>query len=245
MDQNNSRIINEIRHGEKISANAEKIWGHAKKSGQARVKRRIDLMKKLGMIRTGSRLIELGCGTGEFTKHLAETGSDILAIDISPDLLGIARKKIYDKPNVKFEICDIEKMENIPDDNFSCAVGNSILHHVDYIGCLKHLLIKLRAGGRIIFSEPNMMNPQIAAQKNIPWLKRILGDSPDEIAFFRWKLARELIDLGYKNVEVKNFDFLHPALPDFLAKIMERPLCRLEKIPVIKEISGSLLIYAE
>ena len=37
-----------------------------------------------------------------------------------------------------------------------------------------------------------MLNPQIAIQKNIPWVKRKLGDSPDETAFFRWPLRRLL-----------------------------------------------------
>jgi len=35
------------------------------------------------------------------------------------------------------------------------------------------------------FAEPDMLNPQITLQKNIPALKRRLGDTPDETAFSR------------------------------------------------------------
>lgn len=245
MDKQNLRKQHEIEHGRKISVQAQKVWGHDKKAGQARVMRRVELMTGLGQIGQGSKALELGCGTGEFTGHLARTGAEITAIDISPDLLEVARKNLAAYANVKLAIGDMERLDNLPDNHFSCVVGNSVLHHVDYAACLALTLKKLRPGGRIVFSEPNMLNPQIALQKNIPWLKRALGDSPDEIAFFRWRLAGLLRTLGYKNVRVENFDFLHPKLPDFVAGFLEKPLAWLERIPVVKEISGSLLIYGE
>ena len=55
---------------------------------------------------------------------------------------------------------------------------------------LRDIYRVLKPGGTIYFTEPNMLNPQIAMQKNIPWIKRKLGDSPDETAFFRWPLRR-------------------------------------------------------
>ena len=50
-----------------------------------------------------------------------------------------------------------------------------------------------------------MLNPQIAIQKNIPWIKRKLGDSPDETAFFRWPLRRLLEQTGYRDVRIDPF----------------------------------------
>jgi len=35
----------------------------------------------------------------------------------------------------------------------------------------------------MMFTEPNMMNPQVALIKNVPSLKSRAGDSPDETAF--------------------------------------------------------------
>ncbi|MCU0679502.1 MAG: class I SAM-dependent methyltransferase [Planctomycetes bacterium] len=245
IEQTGQRKQHEIEHGRKISAAALKIWGHDKKAGQARVRRRIKMMIEMGKIGKEVKVLELGCGTGEFTKHLAPTGADITAIDISPDLLAVARRNLAVYANVKLAIGDMEKLDNLPDDHFSCIVGNSVLHHVDYAACLSETWKKLGAGGRIVFSEPNMLNPQIALQKNIPWLKKALGDSPDETAFFRWRLAGLMKKLGFKNVKVANFDFLHPKLPDFIAGMVEKPVAALEKVPLIKEISGSLLIYGE
>ncbi len=245
MSKSEQRKLNEIKHGEKIAKNAEKIWGHSKKSGQLRVKRRVQLMTKMGGITKDSKVLELGCGTGEFSKLLAETGANLTAVDISPDLLDLAKEKLKDHPNVSLLIDDIEVLDKVDDGSFDNIVGNSILHHVNYEESLKRSYAKLKEGGSIFFSEPNMVNPQIAIQKNIPFIKKIMGDSPDEIAFFRWKVEALLKKIGYKNVVVRNFDFLHPILPDFLTNTLELPLKTLERVPVIKEISGSIYFYGE
>ncbi|MBI4120013.1 MAG: class I SAM-dependent methyltransferase [Parcubacteria group bacterium] len=239
------RKLNEIEHGARIVDRAEIFWGHGKKAGRERILRKVGLMIKTGEINEKSRILELGCGTGEFTKELAKTGAEIKALDISPDLVAIAVKKLTGYSNVKFVIGDAEELFDLPDNFFTNIIGNSILHHLDYKRSLAFCRQKLVSNGSIFFSEPNMMNPQIALQKNIFFLKRWVGDSPDETAFFRWKLKKDLEVLGFKNIIVKNFDFMHPLLPDFLVGVLNRTMRVLEYVPLLKEFSGSLLIYAE
>jgi hypothetical protein len=102
----------------------------------------------------------------------------------------------------------------------------------------------LKPGGRIAFTEPNMLNPQIALQKNIPWLKRKLGDSPDETAFFSWKIKKFLTSAGFINVQATPFDFLHPAIPPKLINPVLGISKIAEKTPLLKAIAGSLFIQA-
>jgi len=102
----------------------------------------------------------------------------------------------------------------------------------------------LKTGGTICFTEPNMMNPQIAVQKNVPWIKRKLGDSPDETAFFRWPLRRLLEQTGYRDVRIDPFDFLHPKTPVRLLDRMNVLGRFLERVPLILEFAGSLYIRA-
>jgi len=61
----------------------------------------------------------------------------------------------------------------------------------------------------------------------------------------RWGIKRFLSVKGLIKVKVVPFDFLHPYVPMFLIGPIQRLGKILEKTPLIKEISGSLIIYAE
>jgi len=100
----------------------------------------------------------------------------------------------------------------------------------------------LRPNGTIFFTEPNMLNPQIAIQKNVPWVKRKLGDSPDETAFFRRPLRRLLEVTGFRDVRINSFDFLHPKTPTALISGVSAVGRFLESVPVLSEFAGSLYI---
>ena len=131
-----------------------------------------------------------------------------------------------------------------PDASFDSVVGSSVLHHLEIQPALREIHRVLKPSGTIFFTEPNMLNPQIAVQKNVPWIKRQLGDSPDETAFFRWPLRRSLEKNGFREIRIEPFDFLHPTLaPRFIgpAQAINRVL---EKMPVISEFAGSLYIRA-
>ena len=45
-------------------------------------------------VQAGTRVLEIGCGTGTLTRMLAERGAIVTAIDASPAMLGEAQKKI-------------------------------------------------------------------------------------------------------------------------------------------------------
>lgn len=42
----------------------------------------------------GARVLDAGCGAGQMTAELAARGADVLAVDISPSLVEIARKRL-------------------------------------------------------------------------------------------------------------------------------------------------------
>jgi len=193
-------------------------------------------------IPAGSAVLELGCGTGYFTKEIIKTGAKVTAIDISPDLLAVARKELG-APNVVFMEENAYRM-TFPDNHFDYIIGSSVLHHPDIPKALSEIFRMLKPGGRIAFTEPNMMNPQIAVQKNVPYVKRKLGDSPDETAFFRWRLSKLLRSYGFVDIAIRPFDFLHPATPVKMIPLISGIGLSIEKCPIIKEISGSLFIKA-
>lgn len=240
MHENDTRLENEIRHGAVIADKPGTIWNWVSPAGRVRWRRRVAMLS--GHITTGMKVLELGCGSGYYTKELAITGADICAIDISPDLLALAEQKVR-SANVTFLRANAYAME-FDNDTFDSVVGSSVLHHLDVEQALREIHRVLKKGGSMVFTEPNMLNPQIMVQKNIPYIKERLGDSPDETAFFKWPLINLLNKHGFRDITVEPFDFLHPAIPQVLIPAFERLNTRLEHIPLVKEIAGSLFIRA-
>lgn len=233
------RILNEIRHGEYIKEHGEEIWNWSSPAGKIRWARRCRLFKEF--IGSNNRLVlEIGCGTGLFTKELAATGNTIIAIDISDILIKKAKERVSAQ-NVRFVVGNAYQSK-FQSNTFDFIVGSSCLHHLDVDLALWEFFRILKPGGGLMFTEPNMMNPQVALTKNIPAIKRRAGDSPDETAFFRWSIARKLRGQRFKDVSVVPFDFLHPGIPLTLL-CMAKPLTfLLERIPILKEVAGSLII---
>ena len=239
---NKERIKREIDHGKKIKEHAEDIWGWSTKAGKKRAERRANYFIKLGEFNDRSNILEIGCGTALFTEKVYKvTNANITAIDISTDLLNKAKKKL---PFIKFRQEDAMLM-SFKDDFFDNVWGSSVLHHMEVETVLKEIYRVLKPNGSIIFAEPNLINPQIFLQKNIPFIKRWMGDSPDEIAFVRWKIKRTIKKIGFKEIQVFPYDFLHPATPPVLVNVINKLGLMCEKMPVIKEIAGSLIIYAK
>jgi len=193
-------------------------------------------------LKPGMTVLELGCGAGYFTQELARSGADIVAIDVSPELLEIARANCS-APNVRYQIQNAHAL-SYAEAVFDSVVGSSVLHHLEIEEALREIYRVLKPMGTIYFTEPNMLNPQIAIQKNIPWIKRKLGDSPDETAFVRWPLWRLLEQTGYREVRIDPFDFLHPKTPVALIDHVKAFGRFLENVPVISEFAGSLYIRA-
>jgi len=235
------RVANEIQHGRFLADHgAGEIWNWESPAGKLRWARRVTMLSK--HLRPGMSVLELGCGAGYFTRELARSGADIVAIDVSPELLEIARSNCS-APNVRYEIQNAYEL-SYPDAGFDSVVGSSVLHHLEIEEALREIYRVLKPGGTICFTEPNMLNPQIAIQKNVPWVKRKLGDSPDETAFFRWSLRRLLEITGYREVRIDPFDFLHPQTPVPLVNRLDAVGRFLESVPVISEFAGSLYIRA-
>lgn len=243
MGHMNNRILHEVEHGKKlVHEGAEGVWNWASPTGQVRADRRAHYIVHVGMITKTSKVLEIGCGTGIFTKKVYDlSGADITAIDVSEDLLKIAREM---SGVGKFILGDAMRMP-FSDGTFDVVFGSSILHHLDFDASLREIYRVLKPGGRMVFAEPNMINPHIFLLKNIPFLKRAMGDSPDETAIVRWRFAKQMESIGFKKVKTFPYDFMHPITPNKLIGVVDRFGHILEKIPLIKEIAGSVIIFGE
>lgn len=233
-----ARLKAEIAHGKRIAPHAPFVWGWGTGAGRLRWKRRAVFF--LNRIKPGMRILEVGCGMGNLSNQVKDAGAFIVSVDISAELLKEAQKT---KNGCHFVLQDVQRL-GFSRGIFDLVIGNSILHHTEFKKTLSEIHGVLKPGGSICFFEPNMLNPQIMLQKNIPFLKRLVGDTPHETAFFRWRIAGDLKAMGFKEIRVNNWDFLHPCIPSCFVSVAEKAGMFLEKTPILKEFSGSLSVEA-
>ena len=75
-------------------------------------------------------LIEFGCGSGLFTKVLAENASHVMATDLSDEMLAVARTQLKDWQNVIVEKADCEKTD-FPDGKFGSVFMANLIHVIE------------------------------------------------------------------------------------------------------------------
>lgn len=232
-----ARAEHEIKHGQMLARNdSDALWGWGSPAGAERARRRGQLVSEAAGLGAGISALELGCGSGLFTQMFAQTGAQVTAVDISPELIELAKPR---NPNVTFICARFEDLKF--DKAFDAVVGSSVLHHLEIDAALEKCHQVLKPGGVMAFAEPNFLNPQIFAERT--FMRRFLPQvSPDETAFVRWTLAACLRRHGFGAIRIVPFDWLHPAIPKPLIKLVQSAGSMLEKIPVIREFSGSLLI---
>lgn len=103
-------------------------------------------------IREGLKVVDLGCGTGELTRRLADVlpGSEVVGIDSSPEMLERAREQARD--GLRFELGSIEKVEGEWDLVFSHA---AIQWVDDHRSLIPRLLSLVRVGGQLVVQLPS------------------------------------------------------------------------------------------
>jgi SAM-dependent methyltransferase len=235
------RAEHEIQHGEFLAeGDTENIWGWGTPAGRVRARRRAKLIENGARLGPDSHVLEIGCGTGMFTEMFAQTGCSIIAVDISAVLLKKAEARKLPKGKVhfiqkRFEDCNV-------DGPFDAVIGSSILHHLELNDALPRICELLKPDGIMSFAEPNMLNPQVFAERK---LRRLFPyNSPDETAFVRWKFRSDLQKTGFQDIKIVPFDWLHPSVPEQLIGFVSSTGRVIERAPLLREFSGSLHVKA-
>ena len=94
---NTDRYEAERLQGKLIASGKEDVWGWSGRAGTLRAARRADSSSPPRDLAPGVRCLELGCGTGEFTERLVESGCELVAVDLSEETAALARERVGDK----------------------------------------------------------------------------------------------------------------------------------------------------
>jgi len=108
-------------------------------------------------VRPNLRVVDLGCGTGELTRQLADTlsNSHVTGLDSSPQMLDVARSASFTSPGLIFELGDQSTLTGEWDLIFSNAALQWSENHAELI---PYLYGKLAPGGQIAVQVPSNHN---------------------------------------------------------------------------------------
>ena len=139
------------------------------------------------------RVLEVGCGMGNFAERVArETSAEVVATDLSPRMVELAAARGLDA-----RVADVEELP-FADGEFDCAVANAMLYHVaDLDRALSELARVLEPGGRLIALTIG------AEHMGEVW--RLVGYQRPERPFSRENGAEQL-DRHFRRVERNDVD---------------------------------------
>jgi 2-polyprenyl-3-methyl-5-hydroxy-6-metoxy-1,4-benzoquinol methylase len=96
--------------------------------------------------------LEIGCGTGLFTRLLARQTNHVTATDLSGEMIRVARYRSAGHPNIDYSVEDILEMD-LPASKFDCIVMIATLHHLPAEPVLEKLKQALRPEGVLILHD--------------------------------------------------------------------------------------------
>ena len=119
----------------------------------------------------GSRILDVGCGTGNYSIELGLRGYDVEGIDFSYAMLERARlkQKSVGLRNVEFRQWDIDRgLALYPDDTFDCVLSINALYALKEpeIAISEYFRV-LKPGGRFVLAEPQYPIKVIPVAKEI------------------------------------------------------------------------------
>lgn len=124
------------------------------------------IVPRLGDLR-GKLVLDLGCGAGEAAVYFARLGAHSVACDLSPGMLGVARR-LGERHMVTVEPCRCSA-ERLPftDSSVDIVYAANVLHHTDPVVALREIRRVLKPGGMAATWDPLRHNPVINLYRRI------------------------------------------------------------------------------
>ena len=159
------------------------------------------------------RVLELGCGEGAFGRAVKQdTGAEYWAIEYDPAAAETAAG-VLDR--VLVGDADL-RIDELPDNYFDAIVCNDVLEHLAYPWVtLEHLRPKLRAGGVVVASIPNIRYVpalfSIIIRRDFPQDEDGIFDRTHLRFFTRKSIRRMFNTAGYKVDSMKGITMVSPS----------------------------------
>ncbi|MEM8965986.1 MAG: methyltransferase domain-containing protein [Bacteroidota bacterium] len=96
--------------------------------------------------KAGEEILDLGCGTGELTEKIAQSGAKVIGVDQSEEMVEQAKRQY---PIITFYTQDATQLSDLP--QFDAVFSNAALHWMkDAQAVLKQVYQHLKPSGRLV-----------------------------------------------------------------------------------------------
>ena len=94
-------------------------------------------------------VLEIGCGTGALARVLAQRAEHVLALDLSPEMIRVARERSTQFPNIEFQLADVRDTP-FNFGSFDCIATIATLHHLPLSEMFLKMKAALKPGGVLL-----------------------------------------------------------------------------------------------
>lgn len=107
-----------------------------------------DDLAELAELQAGARVLEIGCGTGQATRPLAQRGFRITAVELGASLAAVARRNLAPFPEVEIVNAAFEDWP-LPSEPFDLVLSATAFHWIDPSVRVTRTANALRSGGAL------------------------------------------------------------------------------------------------
>lgn len=93
--------------------------------------------------------LEIGCGTGAFARALAKRCRRVVGLDLSAEMIRVARARSAQFENLEFELADAMTW-GFPKSHFDFVCSIATLHHLEQRELLRKIKDSLKPGGVLV-----------------------------------------------------------------------------------------------
>jgi len=196
----------------------------------------MSLLPEYAALHRQNRVLELGAGTGIYSRHLLQLGAPLqVASDISSIMLAQARQRLTDE-NIHYIQCRAECLP-FADHSFSLVAAFACLHHVENTDvAFREVARVMMKDGILLLMEPNPMHPMNALLGLIrPMERGMLSSWPS-----RWRAEAQRARL---QLITQRYGSFFPGWPCWLEHcyVLTEPL--LARVPVLNRMAIFVYYY--
>ncbi len=205
-------------------------------SSRLATSRTIDAIVETGCLK-GRSVLDMGCGDGYFTARFWDLTSPrrMIGVDAAAHAIKAAHARKGDRP-IEFSIVDAHHLP-WADDSFELVMIQSTLHHDDDPGDL--LREALRVAPLVLVHEPNGNNIGLKIIERLSRYHR----THREKSYSSFQFERWVRQAGGRIIYRRFAGFVPMFCPDGVARLMKRAEPVLERVPVLRDLVCSVVVF--